>query len=72
MAVELNRGVGILNLDFWRILIVLAIVFSLFSAWKDYRKKVDKAEVEEEKRQAGVSFLLKIFLLILVIAVFIF
>ncbi|QBP43203.1 hypothetical protein E2636_18805 (plasmid) [Paenisporosarcina antarctica] len=59
-------------MDFWRILIVLAIVFSLFSAWKDYRKKVDKAEVEEEKRQAGVSFLLKIFLLILVIAVFIF
>jgi hypothetical protein len=48
------------------------ILISTFSVWKDYRKKVEKAEGEKEIRNAFVPFLLMIFLFILAIAVFIF
>ena len=59
-------------MDFWRILIFLMIVISVFSAWKGYRRKLDKAEGEEEIRHAFVPFLLMIILFLIAIAVFIF
>ena len=59
-------------MDFWRILIFLMIVISVFSAWKGFRRKLEKAEGEEEIRHAFVPFLLMIILFLIAIAVFIF
>lgn len=59
-------------MDFWRILIFLMILYSVFSAWKGFRKKLKKAEGEEEIWHAFVPFLLMIILFLIAIAVFIF
>lgn len=59
-------------MDFWRIFIFLIILISTFSVWKDFSKKFEKSEGAEARKNTVVLFLLKIFLLILAIAVFIF
>lgn len=59
-------------MDFWRILIFFMIVYSVFSAWKGFRKKLEKAKGEEEMRHAFVSFLVMIILFLIAIAVFVF
>lgn len=48
------------------------IVISVFSAWKGFRRKLEKAEGGEEIRDAFASFLLIIILFLIAIAVFIF
>ena len=63
---------GSFNLDFWGILAFLMILICTFSAWKVFRRKFEKAEGEDEIRNAIVPFLLMIIVLIIAIAVFIF
>ncbi|WP_249872778.1 hypothetical protein [Oceanobacillus saliphilus] len=59
-------------MNFGMSLLFLMTLISVFFAWKDCRKKVKKAEGEEEIRNVFVPFLLTIFLFILAIVVFIF
>ena len=49
---------------------VIIISFIMFISWIDYRKKVKKAESEEEIRKAFVPFLLVIVLFVISISVF--
>ena len=49
---------------------VIIISIVLISSWIDYRKKVKKAENEEDIRKAFVPFLLVVVLFIISIAVF--
>ncbi len=48
------------------------IVISVYSAWKDFRRKFEKGEGEEEIRHAFVPFLLMIIMFLIAIAVFVF
>jgi Na+/H+ antiporter NhaC len=48
------------------ILFVFAVFFTFFLCWKDYKKKVKKAQGEEEIRKVLMPFLLILFLFILV------
>ncbi|MEK4485740.1 hypothetical protein MHH81_09070 [Psychrobacillus sp. FSL H8-0484] len=49
---------------------VIIISIVLISSWIDYRKKVKKAENEEEIRKAFVPFLLVVVLFVVSISVF--
>ena len=49
---------------------VIIISIVLISSWIDYRKKVRKAENEEDIRKAFVPFLLVVVLFLMSIAVF--
>jgi len=49
---------------------VIIISMVTFISWIDYRKKVKKAESEEEIRKAFVPFLLVIVLFVISISVF--
>jgi len=49
---------------------VIIISIVLISSWIDYRKKVKKAENEEDIRKAFVPFLLVVVLFLMSIAVF--
>ena len=50
----------------------LLISISFYSAWKNYRKKVNEAVGEEEMREAFVPFLMITFIFLIVIVTFVF
>ena len=59
-------------MDFLRALIFLLISISFYSAWKNYRKKVNEAVGEEEMREAFVPFLMITFIFLIAIVTFVF